>query len=81
MKPLSTAAVSKIIGKAMKLHKIRKFIIPDENKVTDNSYFKPVCDVCGSHGLKYYRQDLDRHYCSFCYHINRIDLKPVINWS
>jgi hypothetical protein len=90
IKPLSTAAISKITGKAMDLHKVRKFILPDDNKVLPTVYPVPIimkqktCDICGctkQDSIKFYRADLKRFYCTSCYRMNRIDLKPVINWS
>lgn len=56
---------------------VKGIIFPDDNKCRT----LPVCDICGSKDVKYYRQDLERAYCSLCYHNNRIDLKPVIIWS
>lgn len=82
--------VSKVTGQSIADRVIKQFnkvypplVIPDDNKVSpiDQSYFKPVCCICGGHNIKFYRQDLKRSYCTNCYHFNRIDLKPVINWS
>jgi hypothetical protein len=62
--------VSKVTGKAL--------VLPDDNKAK----LKPVCDICGlTYDIKFYRSDLKRFYCTSCYHMNRIDLKPVINRS
>jgi len=66
------------VVKAVQMHRVRKFILPDNNKMN-----VPTCDICGckdQDSIKYYRLDLERYYCSLCYHNNRIDLKPVINW-
>lgn len=99
-KPLSSMPeVSKVTGKAkkdftvekaMRLHKVRAFIFPDDNKVplmvkqiqdaspVDNRQLDH-CYICGTlDDIKYYRQDLKRSYCSNCYHNNRIDLKLFI---
>jgi hypothetical protein len=81
-KPLSTAAISKVTGKAVDtsvpamIREVQKaFVLPDDNLAN----FPDECSVCGTtEDIKYYRLDLERSYCSSCYHNIRIDLKPVI---
>jgi hypothetical protein len=51
---------------------------PDYAPKVDQSYFLPVCAICGSHDVKYFRQDTGKAYCSGCYYFNKIDLKPII---
>ncbi len=75
---LAMPPVSKVTGKATADRVVKQFnkvFLPDDNKLTKP---KPYCEICGNHNLRYYRYDLDRYYCTLCYHNNRIDLKPVI---
>jgi len=79
--PLVMPKVSGITGQSMSktvpgmIDKVQKaFILPDDNQMQTAR-----CDICGTKkNLRFYRTDLKRHYCSDCYHNNRIDLKPVI---
>jgi hypothetical protein len=81
-KPLSAIPVGDMMKQIQDV-----FVLPDENmcdRVRDPYKGKrvPTCDICGTvHDIKYYRQDLERSYCTLCYHNNRIDLKPIIIWS